>query len=121
MMRQEIYDDPYGAKDWDVAHSSHCFVHIANSLVWSSITGSRPPTTPPTAEQYTRAGLPWFEYYSDAAALEGSDVLRGLKSVEELGAEKDDVPLPENQHVDPKHIVKLGTSASSNVVREGKF
>ncbi len=75
-MRQEIYDDPYDLFDWDTSHTSRCFVHIANSLVWRSVTGDRPPTAPPTAADYSRRGLPWFDYYDDrGAAVRGSGVL----------------------------------------------
>jgi hypothetical protein len=92
-MRQEIVEDPERFQDWDTRHSSRCFVHIANSLVWRGITGANPPTTPPTAEEYTRSGLPWFEYYSDQPTLDAPEVLEKLKSVSQLGAEKGDVPL----------------------------
>ena len=68
-MRQEIYDDPFTAADWDLSASSRCFVHIANSLVWRQITGAAPPTVPPTAEEYTRAGFPWFEWYGEGHPL----------------------------------------------------
>ncbi len=67
-MKQEIYDDRYGLDAWDQRHSSRCFVTIANSAVWTAITGERPPTEPPTAKEYTEAGLPWFDYYGGDAA-----------------------------------------------------
>ena len=63
LMRQEIYEDPFGIDDWDQEQYSRCFVHISNSLVWRAITGEEPPTAPPTASEYTDAGLPWFDYY----------------------------------------------------------
>ena len=70
-MRQEVYDDPHGLDAWDQRHASRCFVTIANSTQWMAITGERPPTVPPTAKQYTMAGLPWFEWYGgDAEALD---------------------------------------------------
>jgi hypothetical protein len=118
-MRQEIYDDPYELSDWDLRHGSRCFVHLANALVWRAITGEDPPTTPPTAEEYTRAGLPWFEYYGgDQKALGGAGPLKGLLSVLQMGKKKGDVPLPENDSVDPANVVKLG---KAGVVREGTF
>jgi hypothetical protein len=118
-MRQEIYDDPFDPDDWDTEHASRCFVHIANSLVWRAITGEEAPTTPPTAEEYTRAGLPWFEYYDDAAtALEGAETLSGLKSVKEMGEEKGDVPLPENEPVTPEKVVELRRALAPGQVRE---
>jgi hypothetical protein len=52
-----------------------------------------------TAKEYTDAGLPWFGYYSDTGALEGSETLDGMKSVAQLGKEKGDVPLPGNDSV----------------------
>ena len=120
-MRQEIYDDPFRLSDWDHDHSSRCFVHIANSLVWRSITGETPPTVPPTATEYTEAGLPWFEYYSDAAALAGAANLAGLKSVAQLGKEKGDVPLPENDSVSPENVIALRQGLKKDQVREGSF
>jgi hypothetical protein len=121
-MRQEIFEDPYELGDWDRAHGSRCYVHIANSLVWRMITGDAPPTTPPTAKEYTRAGLPWFEYYDESATpLDGSKVLGGLSSVAALGAQKEDVPLPENQPVDPANVVALRQGLARDQVREGRF
>ncbi len=121
-MRQVIYDDPHGSKDWDTDHGSRCFVHLCNALVWRAITRSDPPTTPPTAEEYTRAGLPWFDYYAaDLPGLKGSPILERLKSVVELGKEKGDAPLPENAPVDPEHVIQLRRGLSRDQVREGRF
>ena len=121
-MRQEIYDDPYGLDVWDTEHGSRCFVHIANSLAWRSITGKHPPQTPATAKAYSQHGLPWFEYYrEDASVLDGSDVLAGLKSVVEIGAEKGDVPLPENESATPERVVHIRAGLKKGQVREGIF
>ncbi len=120
-MRQQIYDDPYRFEEWDTEAASRCFVHLTNSLVWRAITGQAPPTTPPTAKEYTAAGLPWFDYYADAKTLPGAGVLAGLKSVLERGREKGDVPLPENDPVDPVDIVRLRVGLRPEQVREGRF
>ena len=120
-MRQEIYEDPFQPDDWDQDTSSKCFVHIANSLVWREITGERPPTVPATAKEYADAGLPWFQYYSDTEALEGSKTLGGMKSVAQLGKEKGDVPLPENQSCVPDKVVALRAGLAKNEVRDGRF
>ena len=121
-MKQEIYSDPFGLDDWEQDEKGRCFIHIANSLVWREITGRQPPTTPPTAKEYSKAGLPWFDYYDDGAeALEGAKELAGLKCVMELGQEKGDLPLPENESVTPETIVKLRRKLKRDEVREGRF
>jgi len=121
-MKQEIYGDRFDFEDWDTEHSSRCFVHIANSLVWRAITGQQPPTVPPTSKEYTAAGLPWFQYYDDsAAALDGASILQKLKSVMHLAKEKRDVPLPENEPVVVDEIVRLRKELSKDQVREGEW
>jgi hypothetical protein len=121
-MKQEIYADPFDFDDWDLSQNSRCFVHIANSLVWREITGRQPPTTPPTAKEYAKAGFPWFDYYDDSAkALEGAPALAELKSVAEMGKEKGDVPLPENESVTPERIIELRRKLRKDEVREGRF
>jgi len=121
LMKQDIFCDPHKSSDWDLAHSSRCFVHIANSLVWRQITGQNPPTVPPTSAEYTKAGLPWFDYYDDnLTAVEGSRILAKLKSVVAMGKKKGDVPLPENESVSPKNIILLREDLKEGQVREWK-
>lgn len=121
-MRQEIYKDPFKLDDWDMENTSRCFVHIANSMVWRSITGDDPPTVPLTAKDYNDGGLPWFDYYNkDGKALSGSQKLDQMKSVAQKGKEKGDVPLPENESVTPDHIIKMRKSLMRDQVREGHF
>lgn len=118
-MRQQIYDDPYDFSEWEQQHSSRCFVHIANSLVWRQITSENPPTTPPTAKEYNEAGLPWFEYYGDKlGALDGSSKLAGLDSVATKGKKDKLVPLPENEPVTPKKVIHLRKGLKRDQVRE---
>lgn len=118
LMRQEIYEDPFGLDAWDFEHSSRCFVHLVNSRQYHDITGNPPPQEPPTAHEYTKAGLPWFEYYSDAQAVAGSDVLAKMKGIAATVAEKDGATMKENDSVTPTNIKKL---SQSGVVREGEF
>jgi hypothetical protein len=110
-MRQEIYEDRYGIDVWDREHTSRCFVHLCNSMVWQSITGKRPPYPPPTAKSYSAAGLPWFDYYrDDVNSLIGSQELDSLKTVSQLSQTKGDNALPENESVNlnPDQIRHLG-------------
>ena len=116
-MRQEIYADEFDFSDWDQSTSSRCFIHLLNSRAWRAVTGKNPPTIPPSARDYTEAGLPWYEYYTeDSTSLPASGVLGKLKSVFTLGKEKGQNPLPENQSTGPKKILEI--KKSPNQVRE---
>jgi hypothetical protein len=118
-MKQEIYKDPYKPEDWDLDHRSRCFVHVANSIAWKTITGEAPPTTPLTAELYNMYGFPWFDYYdADLKALEGAETLQALKSIAQLSAEKGENVLPENASFETTNIITVKKSKS---VREGGF
>jgi len=121
-MKQKIYDDPYNFEDWNLDHRSRCFVHIANSTAWKAITGEVPPTDPPTAAQYNKHGLPWFDYYdADMKALDGARALEDLKSVARMSAEKRETVLPENVSLETKNIITLQSGNSKSLVREGRF
>lgn len=120
LMRQEIYEDEYGFDAWDLDNSSRCFIHIMNSTQWNSATGKAVPGEPPSAKQYTEAGLPWFDYYDDQLnALKGGDALAGLDSVAAKGIKLGEKPLKENEVVDPQNIKSSGPVSSE--VGDGKW
>jgi hypothetical protein len=120
LMRQEIYRDRYGLDAWETDASSRCFVHILNSRQYQAVTGEAPPTEPVSAEDYTKAGLPWFDYYAeDLEALSGAAKLANLDSVAAKGAKKDGKPLSENEPVAPTKVIKLGQTPKA--VRDGQF
>lgn len=120
LMRQQIYDDEYHYDAWDMSASSRCFVHILNSAQWLTVTGKAVPGKPPSAAQYTKAGLPWFEYYSDElGVLDGAKTLAGLDSVAAKGVKLGEAPLPENAAVEPVKVIPLGPGAVN--VSEGKW
>lgn len=120
LMRQQIYVDPYGIDAWDAPSISRCFVHILNSTQYLAVTGNAPPNVPPTAEAYSKAGLPWFDYYAaDLTALKGAQKLAGLDSVAAKGVKKDKSPLPSNEPLSEKLSVRF--CLSKNSVREGRF
>jgi hypothetical protein len=116
LMRQEIYDDPYGINAWGGDHS-RCFVHILNSAQWKACTGGAPPSRAITATDYADAGLPWFEYYSDSSALEGSKKLASLDSVGAVSIKQGKPPLQDNEAVTPKKIVAI----KNNSVTDGNW
>ncbi len=108
LMRQEIYEDEYGYEAWEQDIFSRCFVHILNSSQWAAATGKAAPESPPTAVDYTRAGLPWFDYYAEnLMAIDGSKKLSGLDSVAAKGVKLGEVPLAENEPVSPTRVIRL--------------
>ncbi len=118
LMRQEIYEDEYGFGAWETSVRSRCYVHIVNSVQFVSVTGAHPPSEPPTAMEYTAAGLPWFDYYGgDLKALAGAEKLAGLDSVAVKKLKKGKGVLADNEAVEPKVVKRLGKGN----VREGEF
>ena len=118
LMRQEIYEDDYGFDAWEMSIRSRCFVHILNSVQLVHLTGCKPPGRPRTAQDYTAAGLPWFDYYADdLSALEGAKELAGLDSVAPAMLKKGEGFLQDNDPVTPAVVKKL----SNLMVREGTF
>ncbi len=120
-MSQEIYDDEFPFHEWEHQVSSRCFVQLVNTQMWQGITGKTPPTQPPKAKDYTKAGLPWFDYYDERPAVSGQAKLAGLKSVAKLGEEKRQTPLPDNDAVEPRNVVSLRSGLRPGQVREGSF
>ena len=113
-MRQEIYDDPYDLADWDLRHRSRCFVHLANSMTWRAVTGTEPPTKPPTAKEYSDGGLPWFDYYAETPAVDGGGALgKSLKSVAQVSVEKGDALFSEEKSVVPAVVRGVGPAQRS--------
>jgi hypothetical protein len=121
-MKQDIYRDGHPLDHWDTANGSRCFVHLANAMVWRQITGQAPPTVPPTAKEYTQAGLPWFDYYAHhLEAVDGSATLANLHSIHELAQMTGQAGLPENASVTPGHVVPLRAGLKPGEVRQGSF
>ena len=118
LMRQEIYEDEHGIDAWDASTGSRCFAHIVNSVQLLHLTGCQPPSKPPTAQNYTNAGLPWYDYYGgDLKALQGAKELTELDSVAAVKLKKGKGFLPDNDPVTPSVVKRL----SRSVVREGVF
>ncbi|MFB6516686.1 hypothetical protein [Streptomyces sp. NPDC056401] len=111
-MRQEVYRDDRKAKDWAAEPAARIFVHLVTPPAWRRITGEEPPPSPVDRAAYTKAGLPWFDYYDeDAADLAPSDTLGGVQPVGEwLGT--DEAPWAEPA---PGQVAPLG-----NAPRPGK-
>ena len=88
-MHQDIYADMFQLEDWDWDATDRVFVSLIHAKDWMSITGERAQNEPPTAKDYTEAGLPWFDYYDrDRQTVEGTETLANLKSISKLFDDK---------------------------------
>jgi len=115
-MKQEIYDDEFQPEDWDINANSRCYVHLLNSMSYAQVTGHLPPHRPYEAADYAAAGLPWFDYYSDQASIEGSEVFKGLKTWRDFQNEREE----QSVIIEPKTIVHLeGKPDSGRPVSQG--
>ncbi|MEU1033926.1 hypothetical protein ABZ402_35450 [Streptomyces mirabilis] len=83
-MRQEVYADERSPGAWAREPAGRVFVHLVTPPEWRRITGEAPPPSPVDRAAYTRAGLPWFEYYDDAAQdVAPTDTLGAVRPVGE--------------------------------------
>ncbi|MGW0821343.1 hypothetical protein [Streptomyces sp. NPDC002845] len=81
-MHQEIYRDDWPRGSWAEEPAGRVFVHLVTPPEWRRITGEAPPPSPVDRAAYTRAGLPWFDYYDqDAQDLDPTDTLGAVQPV----------------------------------------
>ena len=107
-MFQEIFDDPHDFEAWDLRKTERCFLTLANASQWMSITGEEPPLSPQTADDYTDAGLPWFEYFGgDKIAIEGAKRLGKLKSMKHVQPKTGENIWPTDQPIQNPKVVPV--------------
>ncbi|MFI1561928.1 hypothetical protein ACH4ZX_02475 [Streptomyces sp. NPDC020490] len=102
-MRQEVYRDDRPLRDWAEEPAGRVFVHLVTPPEWRRITGEAPPPSPVDRAAYTRAGLPWFDYYDqDAADLAPTDTLQAVKPVGDwIGDDHEPWQAPSPHQVQP--------------------
>ncbi|MEI5524885.1 hypothetical protein WB401_20625 [Streptomyces brasiliscabiei] len=102
-MRQEVYRDTWPSGSWAEQPAGRVFVHLVTPPEWRRITGEAPPPSPVDRAAYTRAGLPWFEYYDqDGHDLDPADALGTVKPVGDwLGDDLDPWQAPAPGQVEP--------------------
>ncbi|WP_105969914.1 hypothetical protein [Streptomyces geranii] len=102
-MRQEVYQDDRPLKHWAERPGGRVFVHLVTPPEWRRITGEAPPPSPVDRAAYTRAGLPWFDYFDeDAADLAPTDPLAAVQPVGEwLGGDHEPWEEPSAGQVKP--------------------
>jgi hypothetical protein len=111
-MRQVIHPDRFDIEDWEISAAERVFVSLVHAKDWKTITGQAAPNEPPTAKDYSNAGLPWFEHYvRDQAALPGSAKLAQVSSLAKLFKKKTGAKLPNSQDIDTGAPKAIGPAA----------
>jgi hypothetical protein len=111
-MRQVIHPDPFNFDDRDFAAADRVFVTLVHAKDWKKVTGEAAPNKPPTAKEYSQAGLPWFEHYGkDQSALPGSQTLAGVTSVANLFKKFTGATLPNSEDVETGSPNAIGPGA----------
>ncbi|MGV9291552.1 hypothetical protein [Streptomyces sp. NPDC003719] len=102
-MRQEVYRDERPLTDWAERPAGRVFVHLVTPPEWQRITGEAPPPSPVDRAAYTRAGLPWFDYYDeDAHDLSPAEPLQEVKPVGDwIGDDHESWQQPGPQQIQP--------------------
>ncbi|TQE29883.1 hypothetical protein [Streptomyces ipomoeae] len=102
-MRQEVYQDHWPRGSWAEQPAGRIFVHLVTPPEWRRITGEAPPPSPVDRAAYTKAGLPWFDYYDqDAQDIAPTDTLGSVKPVGDwLGTDLDPWQPPAPGQVEP--------------------
>ncbi len=113
-MRQVIHPDTFNLEDWDFASADRVFVTLVHAKEWKKITGDAAPNFPPTAKDYTKAGLPWFEHYGvDQSALDGSERLAKVKSVATLFSDFTGADFPDSDDFIVGEPIAIGPGAKT--------
>ncbi len=117
-IQQEIYQDEHGIEAWEDQGAIRLCVHICNAMTWRAVTGENPPHPPITPEEYQRHRIPWFDFYrDDLTPLQETEKMAGLKSVDEVAAEKGLTKFTDGE-LDPEYVVQYGNTRRPDEVRE---
>ena len=102
-IQQELYPDDHPLSNWCTEPIGQIWLHLVGARQWRALTGSTPPPTPVTAEEYDAHGLPWFDYYdADRGDLPTSSELASIRTVGDVLGEEDDATAT------PAYVVQLG-------------
>ncbi|MGC4960923.1 hypothetical protein [Gordonia sp. DT101] len=94
-------------ENWEIGAQRDATLRIINSTHWETLTGNLPHHAPPTITDYQNHGYPWFEWYDDSLARQGSSNLSELQTIKQIGEKSGEQPLPDNPSFPPPtpHIV----------------
>lgn len=120
-IKQQIFQDTYGAESWDLNQRRLLKIHMVNSIAYQSITGQEPPPSPITTEKYQESRIPWFSHYDEnTQSLKGASAfgkLIGIEAIDKRRGIADARPLS-NITIDPEVIRKIKTPDVDEAIQD---
>jgi tetratricopeptide (TPR) repeat protein len=110
-IKQQIFEDTYGADSWDESVARDVVIHIVNSKAYQRITGCPAPPSPITSEQYARCKIPWYSAYDEKdLSVKPVGVFKRIFSIGKIdkGRGIAEEALPKHA-VSPEQIVRIRT------------
>ncbi|AZG47122.1 hypothetical protein [Gordonia insulae] len=107
-IKQSIATPIESRDNWHPSAHAASVLHIVNSAAWQALTGHEPHHQPLTIAEYRKHDHPWFEWYDDSLARQGTSPLTEVKSVREVGEAKGETPLPDNESFTPPKPKTIG-------------
>jgi len=110
-IRQQIFEDTYGAESWDGSAYRDIAIHIVNSEAYHRITGLPAPPSPITADVYARQKIPWYSDYNEPArSVAPVSIFKRILSIGRIdknrGVTDDEMP---PRSIQPEDIVRIRT------------
>jgi hypothetical protein len=67
-LHRRICPDPHGRETWDESAPTEVRLHLLNPATFHAITGTPPPLTPISRQDYESLGVPWLKEYGEDCA-----------------------------------------------------
>lgn len=110
-IKQQIFQDTFGASTWDVSARRCLTLRIVNSQAFTQITGLPAPSSPITRAEYDKQRIPWYSAYDEKARVVGAaGAFRRLLSIGQIN-QKRNIVEKEQPAIEPLPI------ATSQIMR----
>lgn len=111
-IKQQIFEDTYGAESWDESTFRDVVIHIVNSEVYHQITGREAPPSPISIEHYQHYNIPWYSAYAEKApSLSPAAIFRRILGAAQIEKHRGIVKVEDcpKWDIQPERIVRIHT------------
>jgi hypothetical protein len=120
-IQQKIIADPYGPETWDTQKTRLVTIHLVNSASYQKITGTAPPPTPISKENYKYHKIPWYSNYDEKLPkIRAASAFRRIFGVSEIHKRRGLIDEESEKSIDlsPEQIVKIRTPDATELIDE---